>query len=74
MEREYGIGRVPADTDPTQEHRANIDAAGHMPRGEMVTCPNCGQLTYRVNLMTASLGTGCPNCWDDLADGDGFGA
>lgn len=34
----------------------------------IISCPNCGRETYRSNLMNASLGTACPECYDDLSD------
>jgi hypothetical protein len=37
------------------------------PTPDIISCPNCGQHTYRGNLMNASLGTACPECYDDLS-------
>ena len=70
---EYGIGRVPADVDTTKEALAEIEAARHMPRAEVIDCSNCGRPTYRSNLMNESLGTCCPTCWETDNDGDGYG-
>jgi rRNA maturation endonuclease Nob1 len=35
---------------------------------EIIHCPNCGMQTTRAMLMNASLGTACPECYDELAD------
>ncbi len=72
-EREYGIGRVPADVDPTDEALAELDAAekvAHMQPTphqsvEMGTCDYCGRQIPRYLLMSASVGTACPACYDD---------
>lgn len=73
---EYGIGRVPADVDPVSETLAQIEAVETMarmrprqrPGDEVIECPNCGMPTRRSLLMSASLGTACPMCYDDLSE------
>ncbi len=48
---EYGIGRVPADVDPTSEALANLEAERIQPTPRptrpVVTCPKCHQSGQR---------------------------
>ena len=55
MEREFGIGRLPADRDPVAETLANVEAAEIMARHtvpldhgdrESVHCRRCGETGY----------------------------
>lgn len=75
MEREYGIGRVPADVDQGEEQLAEVEAtrieARHMrvpdyPAGRKLTCGHV--IYYRSHAMSASLGTVCPDCYDRYSD------
>jgi hypothetical protein len=34
----------------------------------MVECPNCGDLCYPSQLMHASRGVACPECYDEMSD------
>ena len=73
-EREYGIGRVPADVDPTDEALAEIEAAEivasfappplRVRRSARRGCRICGAT---ANLMNASLGLACPEHYDELS-------
>lgn len=71
----YGIGRVPADVDAAGEIAAAMAAAETMERlrqrgqpSAIIACPNCGAPTYSSQLMSASRGTACPRCYDDLSE------
>jgi DNA-directed RNA polymerase subunit RPC12/RpoP len=33
-----------------------------------IACPNCGALTTKNNLMSASLGVACPACYDEMSN------
>ena len=53
MEREYGIGRLTADTDPVEEAMAEIEAERIQPtvrhprpQQKYMTCRKCGQGGY----------------------------
>lgn len=35
--------------------------------GRLLPCPNCGDIVSSRLLMSASRGTACPNCYDDLS-------
>jgi hypothetical protein len=52
MEREYGIGRIPADVDPAEEALAELDAERLQPtprppiNRKFMRCKSCGQTGY----------------------------
>lgn len=69
---EYGIGRIPADDDGFADTKLAIESIEVeqrlRERGRIIDCPNCGSPTYPEQLMSASLGTACPECYDDMSD------
>lgn len=38
--------------------------------GRKIRCPGCGAIVGRAMLMSASLGTACPDCYDRLSDAE----
>ena len=69
-EREYGIGRVPADVDAADEALAAVEADEIMRQQQptprrMATCENCGAVVPAVLLMTSAYGSVCPGCYDE---------
>ena len=70
MDREYGIGRIPADVDPIEEQMAQEEArrlTARARRSKMVKCA-CGHTVPRGMVMSASLGSSCPDCYDRMSD------
>lgn len=67
MEREYGIGRVPADVDPVEEALAELEAVRLQPPPRITPqTPHCAVCGRPCNLlMTSSRGSICPDCYDD---------
>lgn len=63
---EYGIGRVPADVDPIAESLAILDAAERTPQSRDLVTADCGHTIPRAQLMHASIGTACPDCYDEM--------
>ena len=63
-----GIGRI-ADVDPASETIAIIEAQA-MTRGDkpakMIRC-DCGHSVPQAQVMSASLGTACPDCYDRMS-------
>lgn len=58
---------------PTELELASVSAAMEIEEealadGRMVACPNCGQHVWRTQLMNASTGVGCPDCYDSISD------
>jgi len=47
--------------------RIHAEKLANQPKIEMVKC-SCGHTVPRSQVMSASLGTSCPNCYDRLSD------
>lgn len=63
----YGIGRIPADVDPTSEAMAELEAERLQPRPRPTKrCSHCGRPT--TELMTSTHGSVCPDCYDVCSD------
>jgi hypothetical protein len=63
----YGIGRVPADVDPTSEAMAEIEAERLQPTPKPTKrCSHCGRATGE--LMSSAHGSVCPDCYDECSD------
>ena len=51
-EREYDIGRIPTDVDPSDERLAELEAERLQPttqsekKRKLLRCPECGQVGY----------------------------
>jgi hypothetical protein len=72
--QEFGIGRVPADVDPTTEALAQIEAAEIASRQQAPTSQaqrRVSRCSYRgctqPGTMMASLGPACPDHYDDMS-------
>lgn len=70
---DYGIGRVPVDVDQTTEDLAQLEAVKmnrlpqpDYPNGRRLSC-GC-TVYYRHEVMSASLGSSCPDCFDRMSD------
>ena len=68
-DREYGAGRVPADVDGSDELVAQLEAEALQPirRQALVLC-DCGHRVPKSWVMSTSLGTACPDCYDRMSD------
>ena len=63
----YGIGRIPADVDPTSEAIAELEAQQIQPKPKpKYHCSNCGKATNE--LMSSAHGSVCPECYDECSD------
>ncbi len=56
--------------DETSDYDPNMIPApiAQDPFKGMIPCPNCGQWCYPIQLMNASRGRACPECYDDMSD------
>lgn len=64
----FGIGeagRVPASDLESEMEAERLQP--HRVRGQMVRC-DCGHMCPRNLVMSASLGTCCPGCYDRMSD------
>lgn len=72
MEREYGIGRVPADVDQTEELLATIEILRRQPTqrvtNETPRCEMCGA-PCQCLMWSNMNGRVCPDCYDSLPEG-----
>lgn len=68
MNREYGIGRVPADVDPADELLAEFEAERIQPTPRPRSTETCSYRRCRQPAtMNASLGPSCPDHYDELS-------
>jgi hypothetical protein len=63
----FGIGeagKLPASTPMDELEAERLQPAS---RGKMVRC-DCGHTVPSILVMNASLGTSCPDCYDEMSD------
>lgn len=70
-EREWGIGeagRTPASTplDDYEATRLQGRPKPDYPQGRKLACGHT--VYYKCEVMSASMGTSCPNCYDRMSD------